>query len=119
MKGIRFDFIRQILAERHAGGYRPFKSLDDFMDRMVDRALVDKHDHDGDAKEREKIAKSYRPIVETLIYVGAFDFLGAERSQLLNRLDALVKYDQLSMNDPLLESLFVPSKKKRQETDSG
>lgn len=111
VKGIRFDFIRQILAERHAGGYRPFKSLDDFMNRMVERALVDKHDHDGDAKKREKIAKSYRPIVETLIYVGAFDSLEADRSQLLNRLDVLSKYDQLSMSVPLLESLFVPSKK--------
>ena len=35
----------------------------------------------------------------------------ADRSQLLNRLDVLVKYDQLSMSVPLLESLFVPSKK--------
>lgn len=115
VKGVRFDFIRQILAERHAGGYRPFKSLDDFMNRMVDRALVDRQDSDSVAEEREKIARRYRPIVETLIYVGAFDSFGDSRSQMLSNLEVLVKYDQLSMNDPLLESLMAPSRKSVRE----
>lgn len=109
VKGLRNDFIRQILAERRAGGYQPFRSLDDFLTRMTDRALAGRQ-NEADEKQREKTAAALRDTAEILVYAGAFDAFG-DRSELIGKLDVYLKYDRMAVNNPLLESLLAPSRR--------
>ena len=63
VKGVGRGFIRSLVAEREAGG--PFRSFQDFCERMYDKDLN-------------------RRALENLIRCGAFDTMGARRSQLVS-----------------------------------
>ena len=69
VKGVGEGFMRQVMAERAAGG--PFTGLDDFCRRMYGKDL------------------NRRP-VESLIRAGAFDSLGAKRRALIMALETVL-----------------------------
>ena len=69
IKGIGRGFIRELMAEREANG--PFESFDEFCSRLYGRDLN-------------------RRAIESLIRAGAFDSLGAKRSQLLQVADSVL-----------------------------
>lgn len=109
VKGLRMDFIKQLLIERQAGGYHPYQSLSDFTNRMVEAVarsqLLKQHQKDPD---RKKIAASLKPMVEALIYAGAFDSFKQKRQAMLNELDSDLEYEELAGKSQLLLDLLKP-----------
>ncbi|QEH33192.1 DNA polymerase III subunit alpha [Aquisphaera giovannonii] len=78
IKGAGTKAIEAILREREKGG--PFRSLDDFFERMSSKEVT-------------------AGCAETLIRAGAFDFLGARRSQLLAILPRAIQGGQSKQED--------------------
>ena len=78
IKGVGYKAVASIVAAREAGG--PFASLDDFFERINPREVG-------------------QGCVETLIKAGAFDVLGARRSQLLAVLPRAVQAGQSRQED--------------------
>jgi len=78
IKGVGFKAVEAIVKARENGG--PFLSLDDFFERVVTKEVG-------------------AGCVETLIYAGAFDSLGAKRSQLLAILPRALQAGQAKQDD--------------------
>ena len=74
VKGVGWGFVRDVLAERERG---PFRDFADFCQRMFDHDLN-------------------KRVLENLIRCGAFDSMGARRSQLLDAYESLV--DAIAQN---------------------
>ena len=78
IKGVGFKAVEAIVKAREIGG--PFLSLDDFFERVGTKEVG-------------------AGCVETLIYAGAFDSLGAKRSQLLAILPRALQAGQAKQDD--------------------
>ncbi|WP_282801306.1 DNA polymerase III subunit alpha [Secundilactobacillus kimchicus] len=87
IKGIRRDFLRDLLCERDANG--PFKSLHQFLLRL-------------DEKWRKQ------DLLEALIYAGAFDQFGANRAELVTSLPEFLSSVELSGNSVDLFEALAP-----------
>ncbi|WP_314061858.1 DNA polymerase III subunit alpha [uncultured Vagococcus sp.] len=94
LKGIRKDFIRNVLDVRKADG--PYKSLDNFLLR-IDRKWL-KEDN-----------------ILPLIYIGAFDSLHGNRKQLVVDLEGMIK--NISFSGGSLDLLSILSLKKETVSD--
>lgn len=95
IKGMRRDFIRQIINEREQNG--PYEDLRNFISRLP--------------------AKWQKPeLIEPLIYSGGFDGLGYNRAEMVNALPMLISGIQLFdnamefENDPALQSTIAERK---------
>src|SRR5262249_18474062 len=78
VQGVGFKAVDAIIKAREQGG--PFLSLDDFFERVSTKEVG-------------------AGCVETLIHAGAFDFLGARRSQLLAILPKTLQAGQAKQED--------------------
>ncbi len=78
IKGVGFKAVEAIVKARENGG--PFLSLDDFFERVGTKEVG-------------------AGCVETLIHAGAFDYLGAKRSQLLAILPRALQAGQAKQDD--------------------
>jgi DNA polymerase III subunit alpha len=87
IKGLRSDFIKNILAERQQHGI--FKDLEEFIYRI-------------DAKFRKK------ELLVGLAYVGAFDCFGYNRNELVASIDEFIESINLSGNSMELFEVLKP-----------
>lgn len=94
IKGLRSDFIKNILAIRKADG--PFKSLDNFLLRIDGRWLKEE-------------------TITPLIYSGAFDRIHGNRRQLIDDLPGMIK--NITISGGSLDLLEILSLKKEQVSD--
>lgn len=94
LKGIRKDFIRNIIEERRANGY--YASLENFLVRIESKWLKEEN-------------------VLPLIYIGAFDQVAPNRKQLVMDLDGMIKNIQYSGGN--IDLLEILSLKKEQVPD--
>lgn len=94
VKGLRSDFIKNILATRKADG--PFKSLDNFLLRIDHRWLK-------------------MDTIEPLIFSGAFDKLHGNRRQLIEDLPGMIK--NIAISGGSLDLLSMLSLKKESIED--
>jgi len=87
IKGVRRDFLREVLADRHENG--PFKDLHQFLQRI-------------DAKYRKT------DLLNALVYAGAFDHFGHNRAELLAALPEFISTVELSGNNVELFAALAP-----------
>lgn len=89
IKGIGYNTVLEIVNERQNGRY---KDIYDFCHRLPSRVIT-------------------KPILESLILVGAFDEFGHARATLLASLDDILRLEKNSMEDDFLEALGLTLKK--------
>ncbi|KPN82139.1 DNA polymerase III subunit alpha [Apilactobacillus kunkeei] len=94
IKGIRSDFIREIVEEREQNG--PYKGLEEFISRISPQFR--KND-----------------LLKPLIYVGAFDSFSDNRSELANSIDEYVESVNLSGGSQDLFKTLKPKKRVAEE----
>lgn len=87
IKGVRRDFLRDLLAERQASG--PFKDLRQFLQRI-------------DAKYRKP------DLLNALVYAGAFDHFGHNRAELIAALPEFISSVELSGDNVELFAALAP-----------
>ncbi|WP_204121627.1 MULTISPECIES: DNA polymerase III subunit alpha [Levilactobacillus] len=87
IKGVRRDFLREVLADRHDNG--PFKDLHQFLQRI-------------DAKYRKT------DLLNALVYAGAFDHFGHNRAELLAALPEFISTVELSGDNVELFAALAP-----------
>jgi len=98
IKGLRRDFISDVIAERTANG--PFKSLQQLMQRLD--------------------AKWLKPeLMTALIYAGALDHFGLNRAELLTGVPELMSSAELAGNSLSLFASLAPKIKKQPELPLG
>ncbi|ARQ94035.1 DNA polymerase III subunit alpha [Levilactobacillus brevis] len=96
IKGVRRDFLREVLAERHEHG--PFKDLHQFL---------------------ERIASKYRKadLLNALVYAGAFDHFGHNRAELIAALPEFISSVELSGDNVELIAALAPKIKSQPDLD--
>ncbi len=95
IKGIGVVVCKQILEARNQ---KPFQDIFDAISRLV-------------------LNKVTRKQIETLVYAGAFDFFGYTRRTLIEEMDALINYAELTKDlDPSL--VLLPELKEQKEYSS-
>ncbi|MFC6260296.1 DNA polymerase III subunit alpha [Levilactobacillus fujinensis] len=87
IKGVRRDFLRELLADRHANG--PFRDLHQFLQRI-------------DAKYRKA------DLLNALVYAGAFDHFGYNRAELIAALPEFLSTVELSGDNVELFAALAP-----------
>ncbi|MCH4123295.1 MAG: DNA polymerase III subunit alpha [Levilactobacillus sp.] len=87
IKGVRRDFLREVLADRQAHG--PFKDLHQFLQRI-------------DPKYRKT------DLLNALVYAGAFDHFGHNRAELIAALPEFISSVELSGDNVELFAALAP-----------
>lgn len=87
IKGVRRDFLRAILAERHEHGR--FKTLHEFLERT-------------EAKYRKE------DLLDAMVYAGAFDHFGYNRAELIAAIPEFLSTVELSGNNVELFTALAP-----------
>ncbi|MDT6980538.1 DNA polymerase III subunit alpha [Levilactobacillus zymae] len=96
IKGVRRDFLRAILAERHEHG--PFKMLHEFLERTA-------------AKYRKE------DLLDAMVYAGAFDHFGYNRAELIAAIPEFLSTVELSGNNVELFTALAPKVKPQPDFD--
>lgn len=98
IKGLRRDFIKSVLDERQANG--AFKNLQQFMQRLDPKWLKPE-------------------LMTALIYAGALDHFGLNRSELLTGVPEIMSSAELAGNSMSLFASLAPKIKKQPELPLG
>lgn len=96
IKGVRRDFLRAILAERHENG--PFKTLHDFLNRT-------------DPKYRKA------DLLNAMVYAGTFDHFGYNRAELIAAIPEFLSTVELSGNNVDLFAALAPKVQHQPDLD--
>ncbi|WP_367294925.1 DNA polymerase III subunit alpha [Levilactobacillus yonginensis] len=90
IKGVRKDFLREVLADRHENG--PYRDLHQFLQRI-----------DGKYRKAD--------LLNALVYAGAFDGFGHNRAELLAALPEFISSVELSGDNVELFAALAPKVK--------
>lgn len=96
IKGVRRDFLREVLADRHENG--PFKDLRQFLQRI-----------DGKYRKTD--------LLNALVYAGAFDHFGHNRAELIAALPEFISTVELSGDNVELFAALAPKIKPLPDLD--
>lgn len=96
IKGVRRDFLRDVLADRHAQG--PYHDLHQFLERI-------------EPKYRKE------DLLDALVYAGAFDHFGYNRAELIAAIPEFLSSVELSGDNVELFAALAPKVKARPDLD--
>lgn len=96
IKGVRRDFLRDVLADRHENG--PYQNLHQFLERI-------------DPKYRKA------DLLNALVYAGAFDHFGYNRAELIAAIPEFLSSVELSGSNVELFAALAPKVKSHPDLD--
>lgn len=96
IKGVRRDFLRELLAERHEHG--PYRDLHQFLQRI-----------DGKYRKAD--------LLNALVYAGAFDHFGYNRAELIAALPEFLSSVELSGDNVELFAALAPKVTRKPDFD--